>query len=411
MSSDVYLAKTRISGMMLQYWYDITDYESFSSGSRRGKSPLGFLTFMTNNTLRKDGIQELLYWTPFQHWFSIKHLSNLPWIFVWAMYRIIICTLTMILMVDTSLIENHDGDPDNRSMLYPNSTVYLCLDYTTISISQSVLPYLAGFVCLYGIAGLLYDVCELFYVLVNRKPEFMLIQLKNGNVSISFWFFRVTQSIYLLVVVIITLPMVQNATNPVGDSIISDMGHLFFVLVAFASLLFFIQQISGIGFYIITIKHLLRDIFYFAVLYVLCATPFLFYFMTFINKHSTHGCVSEFRDYKASFYSMFLVMLNMVNFTDYELHDEHVIYITHIIFIFMVGILLVNFLIAVMSDSAAKIGVLKKTLVRLEKLHALFMADIRISWILKRYYTYVIKKIAVVNDGRIYVIDVQKIKN
>ena len=402
--------KTSISGMLLYHWYDVTDYESFSSSSRRGKSPLGFLTMMANSTLRKDGIQELLYWTPFQHWFRIKMLSNSPWIFTWAMYRLTMCILTMILMVDKSLIHNQGGVPENQAALYPNATFYYCSDYTRISIGPRILPYLAGFVCVSGISGLLYDASELVLVLVNRKPEFMYIQLRNGHVAVSFWFFRITQTIYLLAVVFITAYMVQQNVVPV-DSMISDIGHLFFVLVAFFSQLFFIQQTGAIGFYIITIKHLLKDIFYFCVMYVLCVVPFLFYFMIFINRHSEQGCISEFRDYPASFYSMFLVMLNMINFRQYDLHDAHVIYITHIFFIFMVSILLINFLIAVMSDSAARISQRKKTLVRLEKLYALFVIDFRISWILKRYYNYVLRKIAVIKDDRIFVIDVQRINN
>ena len=396
--------------MVIQHWYDVTDYESFSRSSRRGKSPLGFLTFMTNSTLRQDGIQELLYWMPFQQWFRIKKLSNLPWLLLWAIFRIITCVLTMILMVDESLMRNQGGVPENQANLYPNATFYYCSEYTRIALSPRVISYLAGFVCVYGIAGLVCDICEFVWILVKIKPEFMHIQLRNGNVAISFWFSRITQSIYLLAVVFINVYNVPQNAVPV-DSMISDVGHLLFVLVAFSSLLFFIQQVGDIGFYIITIKHLLKDIFYFCILYVLCIMPFLFYFMIFINRHSEQGCISEFRDYQASFYSMFLVVLNMINFRQYDLHDAHVIFIAHIIFIFMVAILLVNFLIAVMSDSAARISERKNILVRLEKLHALFIADFRLSWILKRYHNYVQRKIAVVKDDRIYITDEQRINN
>ena len=152
-----------------------------------------------------------------------------------------------------------------------------------------------------------------------------------------------------------------------------DIGHVFFVLVAFFSplkiclfrqiiiiILFVIQQIGAIWFCTITIKQLLNDILYFLVLRVLCVVPFLFHFMILINRHLEQDCIIEFRDYAASFYSMSMVMLNMINLRQYDLHDAQVIYMAHKIFIFMVGILLVNFHIAVMSDSAVRISERKR---------------------------------------------------
>ena len=393
--------------MLLHHWYDVTDYEGFSRNSRRGKSPLGFLTFMTNNTLRKDSVQELLYWTPFQHWFRIKKFSNLPFLFIWAIWRIFLCILTMTLMIDKSQIEEQGGIPENQKMVYPNATFYYCSE-SRISFGNGIHQYIARFVCVYATSGLLYNIFQFLRVIIKRKPEYMYMQLKNGNVAVSFWFFRLTQIIYLLAVVMITVYMVQHSLVAV-DSIISDIGHLLFVLVAFSSLLFFMEQLSAIGIYIITMKHLLMDIFYFCILYVLCVVPFLLFFIIFMNRHSKQGCISAFSDYPTSFYSMFMVMLNMINFTQYDLKDPSVIYFTHVIFIFMVAILLINFLIAVMSDSASRIAQQKNILIRLEKLHALFIVDCRMSWILKRYYNYVLQNIAVVKDERIYIIDVQKI--
>ena len=401
----VYLTKESTSGMLLHQWYDITDYESFSNNNRRGKSPLGFLAFMTNDTVEKDGVNELLHWTPFQHWSKIKFYSNIPWLATWGLYRIVLCLLTMTLMIDKNIIQNQGGVPQNQANLYPNATFYYCPDYTHASFGN-YLPYVGGLACICGIAGLLYDVCELVWILATRRPEFMRIQLKHGNVAVSFWFFRITQCIYLMALVVTTVRIVRNISTPIDHS--SDIGRLVFILMAFCSLLFFLQQFRAIGFYIIAIKRMLKDLLYFCVLYVLCVTPFVLYFMMFVNTNSVNGCISEFSDYLTSFYSMFMVMLNMVNFTYYDLKNAWIIYASHVIYIFMVAILLVNFLIAVMSDSAARIAKRKQILIRLEKLHALFIADYRVSWIMKRYYNYILQRIAVVQDDRIYVIHVQK---
>ena len=402
----VYLIKERISGMLLHQWYDVTDYESFSSSSRRGKSPLGFLAFMTEKTLEKDGVQDLLYWKPFEHWFRIKLFSNMLWLLLWATYRFAVCLLMMVVIVDEGNIRGQGGVPENQASLYPNATFYYCEGYTTVSFGPQGLIYAAIFACICGLLGMVFDMGEFLYVLISRRPRFLHIQLKRGNVAASFWFYRIAQFLFSLSLVLLSSRIAQNQQATVDT--VSDIGRLFFVIMAFASLLFFFEQIPQVGFYIIAIKRMLKDLLYFSVLYVICVSPFVLYFMVFININSSQGCVEHFYNYSTSFYSMFLVMLNMLDFNQFDMRNATVLYFSHIIFIFMVSILLVNFLIAVMSASAARISDRKQILIRLEKLHAMFMMDSRIGCILKKYYTYIINKLALVHDGRIYVVNIEK---
>ena len=404
----VYLAKETTSGILLSQWYDVTDYESFSSSSRRGKSPLGFLAFMTEKTLNNEGVQDLLYWKPFEHWFRIKLFSNVPWLCCWAMYRLLVCLFMMVVMVDEGNILGQGGVPENQASLYPNATFYYCDGYTTVSMGKEALIYVAIFTCVCGLIGIAFDIVELLYVLISRRPDFLRIQLNGGNVAVSFWFYRIVQFLFCLTLALISSKVAEN--RPIAVDTVSDIGRLFFIIMAFASLLFFFEQIPHVGFYIIAIKRMLKDLLYFCVLYVICVTPFVLYFMMFINTNSAQGCVAEFYSYSVSFYSMFLVMLNMLDFTQYQMNNSSILFITHILFVFVVAILLVNFLIAVMSDSAARISSRKKILIRLEKLHAVFVSDNRVSWVLKKYYVYMLKKLAMVQNDRIYLINVEKIK-
>jgi hypothetical protein len=394
--------------MLLHQWYDVTDYESFSSNNRRGKSPLGFLAFMTNKTVNKEGVQDLLYWKPFQHWYRIKLLSNMPWLFIWAISRLAVCLLMMVIMVDENNIRGQGGAPEHEALLYPNATFYYCPGYTTVSFGARGLVHAAMFVCICGLLGLAFDIGEMMYVLISRQQDFRQIQLKRGSVAVSFWFYRIAQFLFCFALVFISSKVAENQPIPVDA--VSDVGRLFFIITAFVSLLFFFEQIPEVGFYIISIKRMLKDLFYFCVLYVICVTPFVLYFMMFINTNSAEGCVVQFDNYITSFYSMFLVMLSILDFTQLDVNNSNIMYIAHVLFIFVVAILLVNFLIAVMSESAARISECKKILIRLEKLHAVFIVDSRLGWLLRRYYNYMVRKLAVVEHGRVYIINVDKLK-
>ena len=406
----VYLIKERISGILLHQWYDVTDYESFSSSNRRDKSPLGFLGFMTEKTLEKDGVRELLYWKPFEHWFRIKLLSNIPWLFCWAMYRLLVCLLMMVMIVDEGNILGQGGVPEKQASFYPNATFYYCDGYTTVSIRKNILLYMAIFTCICGLIGITFDIVELLYVLISRRPDFLRMQLQRGNVAVSFWFYRIAQFFLCITLILISSKLLTQ--EPIPVDIASDIGRLCFITMAFVSLLFFFEQIPQVGFYIIAIKRMLKDLLYFCVLYGICVAPFVLHFMVFVNTNSAQGCIGQFYNYLTSFYSLFLVMLNMVDFTQFDMYRDSsaILYFSHMIFIFVVAILLVNFLIAVMSDSAARIADRKQILIRLEKLHAVFVADNRISWILNKYYVFMLKKLAVVRDDRIYIINIEKIK-
>ncbi|KAK2162920.1 hypothetical protein LSH36_89g00026 [Paralvinella palmiformis] len=403
----LYLVKEAIYGMWLYQWYDITDYESFSPTTRRGKSPLAFLTFMTNSTIHRDGIEDLLYWKPFRHWYRIKLFSNLPWLLLWATYRVMFCLVVMIIMVDKGNIYEQGGVPADEAHLYPNATFYYCSGYTTVIFGKPGLVAVAVIACINSCVTVIFDIGEIFFIAMTRRPEFLFLQVRTASMAISFWFHRVSQFLFVVSVLVFTSRIAQ--ADPVPVDTVSDVGRLFVICTAFASLLFFFEQIPQVGFYIIAIKRMLKDLFYFWILYTICVAPFVLYFMVFMNTNSTQGCIPEFDSYIRSSYSMFLVMLNMMNFTKFEVNNSLVLYTTHMVFIFVVSILLVNFLIAVMTDSAVRMSRHKKRLIRLELLHALYVVNVRIDWLLKRYYNYMIQKLAFVQEGRIFLLNVQQI--
>ena len=99
----------------------------------------------------------------------------------------------MVMIVDEGNILGQGGVPENQASLYPNATFYYCNGYTTVSIRNNFLLYMAIFTCICGIIGIAFDIAELLFVLISRRPDFLRMQLQRGNVAVSFWFYRIAQ--------------------------------------------------------------------------------------------------------------------------------------------------------------------------------------------------------------------------
>ena len=393
---------------MLHYqWYDVTEYELVSGSSRRGKSPLAFITYMTSEASEKSDTKELLSWKPFQHWYNLKMACNMPALVVWSTYRLTLSLIVMAMMTDNSILAKLSGVPQDEVLLYPNASFYYCAGYTIVSFSPTETFLVAIIIAICGLLGMAIDIGELLFVLVSHRPEFEWLQLRRGNLAISFWFSRVVHFLFLLSSAIATIRISEN--HPLGVDTISDVGRLVFVISAFSSLFLFLELIPEIGFYILIIKRILKDLFYFFLLYMVCVSPFVLYFMVFVNTNSKQGCIDHFYSYSQSFYTTFLVMLNLRDLTKYRVQNAVVLYATHMIFVFVVAILLVNFLIATMSESGFRISKKKEVLIRIERLHTLFTVDTWFGWISKKYQYYILRKVARVENGRVYILNVEKI--
>ncbi len=100
-------------------------------------------------------------------------------------------------------------------------------------------------------------------------------------------------------------------------------------------------------------------------------------------------------------------MLNTIDLTDYALLDKAVVYSLHIVFVFMIAILLVNFLIALLSTAAAEIGLNRDAIMFVQRLSVLCLIERRFAWILRYVYRPMYRLLYTCKNGRIYIISVQ----
>jgi hypothetical protein len=97
-------------------------------------------------------------------------------------------------------------------------------------------------------------------------------------------------------------------------------------------------------------------------------------------------CVALFDGYSSSAYSTFSVMLNAVNFLDFrsEVTNMTTLGALHFVFFFIVAVLLVNFLIALFSNTVAHVTVDQDVYTALEKMTMATIVQVRIGAVAPR---------------------------
>ena len=99
-----------------------------------------------------------------------------------------------------------------------------------------------------------------------------------------------------------------------------------------------------------------------------------------------------------------MIMLNMINLGDIDGPEPVSLYFLHIFYIFMVSVLLLNFLIAVFSDSVNNVNQNHDVFYDIQKLSIIFAVEERVQWLLRKWYIYQSKKCFVWEDGKIVLV-------
>ena len=81
--------------MRTEVWYDVTEYECWlHPSSRRWKSPLDLLSFVTNADVETPNARKFFSWTVFCTWNYIKFRQSLPFLILWFLWRVLVTITT-----------------------------------------------------------------------------------------------------------------------------------------------------------------------------------------------------------------------------------------------------------------------------------------------------------------------------
>ena len=146
---------------------------------------------------------------------------------------------------------------------------------------------------------------------------------------------------------------------------------------------------------------MLGDTFNFFMVCVLFLLAFAgtFEYVLYVNGFCTN---TGFDNFSLGMYNTFAVMLNMVNLEKYVSANWTVGFV-HIIYVILVTVLLLNFLIALMSNSVINVGEHQQVLMVLQKLQANLILEFYFKRLFKLWYQWQQKKLLLIDNERIYI--------
>src|SRR6218665_1024069 len=139
-----------------------------------------------------------------------------------------------------------------------------------------------------------------------------------------------------------------------ATTILSLMRVVLFIFIQ-VSMIFFLQTFPVIGYVLILMRKLNRTFLLCFAVIVIFVSVFSLFEILFFNANSNEGCVNEFSSYLTAAMTLLSTFLNMFNYTPLDVMNALVLYLSHACYVFFMGILMYNLMIAVFSETITKI--------------------------------------------------------
>ena len=132
--------------------------------------------------------------------------------------------------------------------------------------------------------------------------------------------------------------------------------------------------------------------------------PFALTFPKFIHPPANTTCAEDFSSDSTLFYSTFVMILNMGNLKSVANTHPAGLYMLHITYGCILGVLMLNFLIAILSTSYALIADNKEIIGQVQWLSIASSILFRLPESLRRYYAKMSSRGFVEENGRIFLV-------
>ena len=405
-------------GVYEQIYYDVTDYEYVGKG-RYLKSPVWYVTHLTEEALKRKETRDVILSPTMMLWYKFKEESTSCLMYTWFFFRILFHIMVFIgsgylkeIFVQTK---------------FGNSLVYTCEDVingTTVNLTNCErqvmlticsniwehIPMFVSLILVVFISALIILTNVVTYVLYFGKTyctrKGLARKIVSGGSLVSTRFYDRAQFLLALSIVTCFIFLFVNSftynLHLLQAELWNNLAVVSFVCVILLNswaLLYFFQFLPHIGYFVLAVQQMVGETFKFTLIFML----FLFGFSeAFADVLFISGfCdVPEFSDKSISLYSTFTVMLNMVSFSEYVQSNVSLGFV-HVTYVMLVGVLLMNFLIALLANSMYKVSEYRTILMILQRLHRSMLLEWKHSGCcficLRKRKQYLVKE-----NGRLY---------
>ena len=403
----VYLVKTKL----LQYfykvhWYDVTEYENLCSSNRSKNSPLWYLASLDEERLRAATKEKIFRSDPFFNWMQKKSTVVLPLMWAWSVLRLLFILIFTLYDFSGPQVNLEASELMSTPSFIVNSSLPIPCDAKLIPLPRTFRIIFVTILMIICICVIVADFIEfIFFHFLNGHPMSHLPR-RHKKYVVFIKVYRINQ-LLLMICMFITL-ILRNV--PCSTPAVLTMKHILYVLVwtfSIWSILYFLQRIPFMGYFVSTIQSMIMDLSRFFIIFLLMLVPFAFSFHRIARDNQ--NCDKRFETLPLSMYTTFTVMLNMVDFSNQPRGDFVTYALIHLVFVFLVAILLVNFLIALFSQTASEVREHRDAIIAIQELSMIWTLEFRFSWLLTKseLYRKRMEKTFFVKEGRVYVTRVE----
>lgn len=344
-----HVTSKKVLGMGLYRLHDITEYEI---GDRSHLSPVNLLAYLHREKLKDPATADIILSPIISQWIWAKVKCNIPCIFIWALYRLLFVSFFIVLDLDITWLEYTDANTTNF-----RSIIVSCHGIPHFHLGLPPIYFFLSFIFLQCFLTLI-SIMRSVWIIVSGQWRRKYCDLRGRKRLINNALFYDALHILLVLVILITMiANVHTVTTNFKDNrsvfLMSDILRTFIPVLALWSVCFFLQLNATLGPSIISIQGMVIDMCKFMILFGVVLIPFVHAFESFSLANAEESCQSEFQSFYISCYTLFRMMLNLYDPSGLKMKNLPVMLMLHVLYVFMVGVLLINFLIAIMSERAS----------------------------------------------------------
>ena len=350
----IYLCETN-NGIFVEQLFDITEYEAIPEGTRRNKSPMVFLQCVDQRTIRNPSMAKVTNTDYIQQWSWLKLKSN-------SVVLTCVVFLMFLYFLSFLYLDSHFRYEDESRFISEGHTVnFTCLEqyFKHRSYSPTTIYFMMIFLTSFSVISIIMEICNI--IRITLLPGLQSLPNGRKNVSLYYWFQTLSKlALYVnvfgfVVAKIIRMYVTVHFTHYWDDALFAACLIWFswyFVSTA--------QIIPKLGVYVILLERMVMSLISFLSICVLFLVMFTSVAFRFFNRRR-EKCLLEFSTEYKSYYSIFLTIFNMM---DYSEIDEKisgqvsgfVIFAFQNLVVGVMALFLLNFLIALFTRSMEEIG-------------------------------------------------------
>lgn len=334
-------------------------------------------------------------------WIDAKIRTNIIPILFWILVRGIFVTSFYIIDLDVSFVPKLYGSNISDAML--------CEHLSFINFQSDTYKYTLGMaISFFVLSALIYDILDL--IKLKRSKTYLKFYDLNGRKKIianTFFFILTSRILQLMLLAITVLSLLfLSGLLQISETVMTIFAVLraLIPVILMWTLIYLCQLLPGIGPSIISIQSMYYDMIKFFILLLVFTLPFIHAFQTYMLYNSNTGCHEDFSGIQVTIYTMFLVMMNEYDTDDLQVRNIGIFKVMHVAFVFNIGILLLNFLIAIMASRASVIQTNKNVTLKLNQLALVVRLEDRIYWCTKWLYKNLSRTSFHCEDGKVYIV-------